>query len=54
MRLKQALKLAKAPRTHVDTQAVADKAIALLDMVLEVCTALLPGFPLLPCRNLQC
>ncbi|KAK9863546.1 hypothetical protein WJX84_008465 [Apatococcus fuscideae] len=35
MRLKQALKLAKAPRTHVDTQAVADKAIALLDMVLE-------------------
>ena len=36
LRLKQALGLAKAPRTHVDTLTIADKAIALLDGVLEV------------------
>ena len=36
LRLKQALRLAKAPRTHVDTLTVADKAIALLDKMLEV------------------
>ena len=36
LRLKQALRLAKAPCTHVDTLTVADKAIALLDKMLEV------------------
>ena len=36
LRLKQALRLAKAPRTHVDTLTVADKAISILDGVLEV------------------
>ena len=36
LRLKQALRLAKAPHTHVDTLTVADKAIALLDGLLEV------------------
>ena len=41
LRLKQALRLAKAPRTHVDTLTVADKAIALLDKMLEVGVMLL-------------
>ena len=36
LRLRQALRLAKAPRTHVDTLTVADKAIAVLDGMLEV------------------
>ncbi|KAK9838860.1 hypothetical protein WJX74_004693 [Apatococcus lobatus] len=35
LRLKQALRLAKAPQTHVNTLTVADKAIALFDGLLE-------------------
>ena len=37
-RLQQALRLAKAPQTHFDTATVADKAVHLMDEVLEVCT----------------
>ena len=35
-RLQQALQLAKAPQTHVDTVTIADKAVDLLDTILEV------------------
>ena len=35
-RLQQALQLAQAPQTKVDTDTVADKAVHLLDMMLEV------------------
>ncbi|KAK9826258.1 hypothetical protein WJX74_003589 [Apatococcus lobatus] len=34
-RLQQALQLAKAPQTHVDTVTIADKAVHLLDTILE-------------------
>ena len=35
-RLQQALQLAKAPQTPVDTVTIADKAVHLLDIILEV------------------
>ncbi len=36
LKLKQALRLHTLPRTHVDIATVADKAVALLDGLLEV------------------
>ncbi len=38
-RLQKALQIARAPQTAVDTATVADKAVRLLDMMLEVRSA---------------
>lgn len=39
-RLQTALEIAKAPQTSIDTTTVADKAVRLLDIMLEVGSAI--------------